>query len=42
MKTISFVSGQPLAAGPFSPVPESVMALPERLPKEVFEGRGGR
>ncbi len=38
MKTTTFLSGQPLAAGQLSPVLESVMALPERVPV----GSGGR
>ncbi len=38
MKTTAFISGQPLAAGSLSPTPDSVMALPERVPV----GSGGR
>ncbi len=38
MKTMMFISGQPLAAGSLSPTTESVMALPEALPG----GSGGR
>ena len=38
MKTMTFLIGQPLAAGPVSPALESVMALPEAVPV----GNGGR
>lgn len=32
MKTMTFISGQPLAAGQLSPATESVLALPEAVP----------
>ena len=42
MKTIAFISGQPLAAGPLSPALESVMALPEPVPIGSRERRSLR
>lgn len=38
MKTTTSLIGQPLAAGPVSPIPGSVMTLPEAVPV----GSGGR
>ena len=42
MKTITCLTGQPLAAGQDSIALNAVMALPERLPEEVSSGSGGR